>query len=99
MLIFVDQALVDRFWALGAPDRIHQNVFLDVLDSDDNRDRALRYAKLLLGAYASGESDDVIVNMHVDVVRLEKELLVEGVLDERTELIVAQIVNVVVVSV
>jgi hypothetical protein len=95
VLIFVDHVLVNRLGTLGAPDRIDQNVVLDVLDTDDIRHHAFCHAKLFFGAYASGESDDVIVNVHVDVVRIEKELLVESVLYERTELVVAQIVDVV----
>src|SRR5450756_1891128 len=91
--IFVDQVLVDRLWTFGAPDRIDDDVVPEILEADQIGDRVLRYAKLFLCSDAPGEANDTIANRHLDIIRIERELLLESVADERAQLVVAQIID------
>ena len=92
--LFVDQVLVDRLGTLGAPNRIDDDVVEEFLEADQIGDHVLGYAKLFLCPNAPGEADDTIANRHLDIIRIEKELLLESVADERAQLIVAQVVGI-----
>jgi hypothetical protein len=91
---FVDEMLVDRFRTLCAPDGIDHQVVLDSRDSDDVRDDALDDAEFFLGSDPPGKADYSISDRDVDVVRIERSLLVESVAYQRANLAVTQVVNV-----
>jgi hypothetical protein len=92
--LFVDEVFVDRFRTFGAPDWIDDEVVAEILEPNDVRYHALGDANFFLEPNAPGKGDDTILHMHVDIIGIEHELLLERVAHERPKLVVAEIVEI-----
>src|SRR5258708_3139012 len=83
MKLFVDEVFVDRLRALGTSDRVAAKIVAQILDADHIGNYTLGDAKLFLGPDAPGESNGAGSHRHVDIIRIDRHLLFEGVADER----------------
>ena len=75
--------LVDRLRALGAADRVDEYVVVDAPDADDVADDAIDDARFFVGSHSPGERDDAGPHHDVDIIRIESNLLIESVADQR----------------
>src|SRR2546423_9196217 len=93
--LLVGEMLVNRDRALGARDWITDQVVLDFLDADDVGDDVLDDEPLLLGPYSSGQVYPPASHRDLHVVRIECELFLETIANQRAQLAISQLVDLV----
>src|SRR5438552_19146534 len=86
--LFIDDVFVDRLRTLGAAHWIDDESAPQILETDEIGDHALDDAPLFLGSDATGEIDDARSHGYLNIVRIEGELPLEIVANERTQLVV-----------
>jgi len=91
--LLVDDMLIDRNRALGAPKRINDQVVFHFLDPDQVGDDVLDDAELFPGAYSPGQVYDAAAHRDLHIVRIECELFVEAIPNERAQLAVRKLVD------
>src|SRR3954467_8855766 len=83
--------LIDGFGTFGASNRIDHHLVSHVRHADDVAHQPLNRPEFLLRADSAGKSDHPRTDSDVDVGRVESRLLIEGVANQRAQLIVTQV--------
>src|SRR3954471_780403 len=83
--------LIDRLGTFGAANRIDHHLVSHVRHADDVAHQPLNRPEFLLRADSAGKSDHPRTDSYVDVGRVESRLLIEGVANQRAQLIVTQV--------
>src|SRR6266566_1721528 len=86
--LLVNEMLVDRLRTLGATNRINDELVSDIVQADQVSHDVLDDAKLFFGSDTTRETDDTASHRNVDIIGIERELVVESVAHERAKLAV-----------
>src|SRR5436190_2610712 len=92
--VFVGESVVRGFGTRRTPYRIDEDVVLVVLEPEDVGDDVLRDATLLVGTDATLENDVTTLHLNREIIDVERAIGSEMLANEPTQLVVAQVVDV-----